>query len=805
MTLRCSSNLSLFVRFMDRRYFRVWLLTLLVTLLPGAADSSSLDVSADTHPQVVPFENLNAASNAASRLVEVNVTLTEPAVRLRSPHDIKCMSLSYLGDSSFSSSRDVCLITNNAFRVMALFADNSTLLPFAGSGRFSFNDGIGTAASFRIPYGLGIVEGNRVSGSSDRNTYAFVADQASHCLRRLGLRDARVVTIVGQCGTHSSAKGGVGTEASIPHPTNIWPQYSPVGVSLLVTCQFGHGHCIFLISVRTLADDVGTAAIVAGACGEGRTVDGPVLSGARFHTPHGITSILNGSVIYVTESVDGWVRRIKEGVVSTMFGLQLGVVGQVYTYATSVDLAFVLSSESKNSTEGVSTEGGVSRLSLSDPGMQQVYFALVGLTGLSVLPNGTAMLISISGTLYKSSGIELPTLLTGATRPTTGAAYDPDLSLPAAQTPVSITVGGDTITLPWRDIKCVSLALFGGESFNPRRDVCIISTYVHARSGGRINAYFPDNSTISWIAGNGTLGFSGGVGRAAALGWPFGLAAVDTSRLSGTSAGREYVYVAENYGHCVYRLSLSDFDIVSVVGHCGIRSTAHGGVGSAASLPVPTRMWPVYTPTNVSLIVPSTSTVGGCILLVTFVPQSFDVGNATVVAGRCGLLATIDGRVLRGAQFTQPSEVAAAADGSTVYVMEMAGRLRRIASGMVTSGGYFSDGGAVYFGEGALVVNTATSLLRVAAASLMGEYTLVRSASPVAALSTGSSGAAYFAASCDNCVYNMPRGALPREVVHSLARTGIIPALDFLFSKKKKNTKLNAHYEKLLFLPSPEP
>eukprot|EP00947_MAST-08B_sp_MAST-8B-sp1_P001452 g1452.t1 len=177
---------------------------------------------------------------------------------------------------------------------------DGTVTTLAGSDIFNSEDGVGAAASFKIPSGLALsLDGKQL----------FVADFVGGKIRVVNVTDGTVTTLAGSGDRES--EDGVGAAASFNCPVDL--TLSLDGKQLFVTDQDGHK-----IRVVNVAD--GTVTTLAGS-GEDESKDG-VGAAASFNYPEGITLSPDGKQLFVSEYGSHKIRvvNVADGTVTTLAG-----------------------------------------------------------------------------------------------------------------------------------------------------------------------------------------------------------------------------------------------------------------------------------------------------------------------------------------------------------------------------------------------------------------------------------------------------------------------------------------------------
>jgi len=193
----------------------------------------------------------------------------------------------------------------------------------AGSAA-GFADGTGTAALFRLPYGI---------TTDGKNLY--VADTVNHAIRQIVIGTGVVTTLAGSTSAVSGTADGTGSAARFNDPIGITTD----GTSLYVADFSNH-------MIRRILIATGEVTTVAGAATLG-SADG-VGAVARFKNPEGITT--DGTNLYVTDSGNHTIRKIviASGAVTTLAGTGLaGAVDGAGTAASFATPAGIITDGSK--------------------------------------------------------------------------------------------------------------------------------------------------------------------------------------------------------------------------------------------------------------------------------------------------------------------------------------------------------------------------------------------------------------------------------------------------------------------------
>jgi sugar lactone lactonase YvrE len=173
-------------------------------------------------------------------------------------------------------------------RIDIVTASVSTLAGTSGS--YGFTNGVGIISQFNKPLGVAI--------SAD-GTYALVADQENHLIRRIDIATASVSTLAGTSGSYGSTNG-VGIISQFYYPTGV--AISADGTYALVADT--NNHLIRRITITTAS--VSTLAGTSGSYGSTNGVG--IIS--QFYNPRGVAISADGTYALVADFSNHLIRRI---------------------------------------------------------------------------------------------------------------------------------------------------------------------------------------------------------------------------------------------------------------------------------------------------------------------------------------------------------------------------------------------------------------------------------------------------------------------------------------------------------------
>ncbi|MEI6209607.1 MAG: FG-GAP-like repeat-containing protein [Desulfuromonadales bacterium] len=408
---------------------------------------------------------------------------------------------------------------------------------FAGSPGSSGNaDGTGTAARFSEPRALAI----------DTSGTLYVTDYSSNNIRKI--TSAGVVTTLAGTAGRPGSTDGTGTAALFYNPSGV--TVDSIG-NLYVTDT---SNC----TIRKITP-AGAVTTFAGLAGRSSSVDGTG-SAARFEDPYSVTADGAGNV-YVADSTDHSIRKITAaGVVTTLAGTP-GSYGS--TDGTGSAARFFgpmgITADSAG-TVYVSDTGNNTIRKITSAGVVTTLAGMAGIGGSTDAtgtnarfgaPEGIA--VDASGTLYvvdTNNNTIRKINPSGVVSTLAGAAGSPGF--------VNGTGSAARFSVPF------DLAVDPDGS----------NVYVCDHGNHAIRKIVTATGVVTTLAGSGTMGYSDGVGTAAAFRWPAGVA-VD---------GTGVVYVADTDNQVIRKITPDG--VVTTIGGTRIHGSADG-VGTAASFSNP--------------------------------------------------------------------------------------------------------------------------------------------------------------------------------------------------------------------------
>ena len=199
-----------------------------------------------------------------------------------------------------------CGITTDGTNLYVADTGNSTIrkvvistgvvTTLAGSGATGSADGIGTLASFNLPFGI-----------TTDGTNLYVADTGNSTIRKVVISTGEVTTLAGTAGVPGSADG-TGTAAMFHTPYGL-----VIYGTILYVADTGNS------TIRTINIASGAVATFVGMAGVPGSIDGTGAA-ARFQSPCDVTT--DGSILYITDTANSTIRKvlISSGTVATLAG-----------------------------------------------------------------------------------------------------------------------------------------------------------------------------------------------------------------------------------------------------------------------------------------------------------------------------------------------------------------------------------------------------------------------------------------------------------------------------------------------------
>jgi streptogramin lyase len=284
--------------------------TYLVSTYAGNGTSGSLDATGTNATFLQPY---GAAIDAAGNLYVADKG--NNLIRRISPYTTNVTTIAGDGNAGFtdgmgtnaefnnpssvavdaSGNLYVADAGNNAIRRIDAVTTKVTTL--AGSGASGFSNGVGTNASFGLPFGICV----------DGNTNIYVADTGNHLIRRIDARTTNVTTYAGN-GTRGYSNA-VGIRASFNQPFGICVD----AAGNLEIADAGNN------AIRRIDARTNVTTLAGSTNGTPGFADG-MGTAATFHAPSGVAADWQGN-LYVSDTGNNAIRKIlTNGVVKTIAG-----------------------------------------------------------------------------------------------------------------------------------------------------------------------------------------------------------------------------------------------------------------------------------------------------------------------------------------------------------------------------------------------------------------------------------------------------------------------------------------------------
>ncbi|MCB1192906.1 MAG: hypothetical protein KDK90_20850 [Leptospiraceae bacterium] len=192
--------------------------------------------------------------------------------------------------ASFASPSGITIEGSNLYvadaanhKIRKIVISSGFVTTLAGSGSQGSEDGMGTAASFNVPYRI-----------TTDGTNLYIADFSNHKIRKIEI-SSKVVTTLAGSGSQGSTDG-TGTSASFSFPVGITND----GTNLYVVDSYNN-------KIRKIVMLSGVVTTFAGSGSIG-SEDGTG-TGASFSLPKGITT--DGANLYVADAFSNKIRKIE--------------------------------------------------------------------------------------------------------------------------------------------------------------------------------------------------------------------------------------------------------------------------------------------------------------------------------------------------------------------------------------------------------------------------------------------------------------------------------------------------------------
>jgi hypothetical protein len=182
-----------------------------------------------------------------------------------------------------------------------------------------------TTARFNRPNGVVALLPSGADGTKKPTLY--VTDTNNHCIRKIDQTVSIVSSFAGLCGTSGNVPAS--SSSTSAHSTTRFngPVHLTVATATpgaIIVSDTGN-RCIRRLSLD--ASNLRTATI-AGTCGSASPAtltDGDALTTAKLDSPWGIVAVRGGATVYFTERNRGLLRKLSNGIVSTVIASGTGI------------------------------------------------------------------------------------------------------------------------------------------------------------------------------------------------------------------------------------------------------------------------------------------------------------------------------------------------------------------------------------------------------------------------------------------------------------------------------------------------
>ncbi|GAB3425288.1 NHL repeat-containing protein [Niabella aquatica] len=193
------------------------------------------------------------------------------------------------GGMAYDGTRYLYVALSSGRAIRRIDLTDNTFITIAGDGTQGNENGQGSAARFKYPWGLAldVAAGN-----------LYVADQENHTIRKIDLSTNTVSTIAGLAGQQGS-QNGQGSQARFDNPTGL-----ALGANGQLYVSDANNNIIRKIDLN----NSNTVTTIAGLAGETGNTDAAGTQ-ARFNYPTGL-ALYGNDILFVGDNFNGRIRRI---------------------------------------------------------------------------------------------------------------------------------------------------------------------------------------------------------------------------------------------------------------------------------------------------------------------------------------------------------------------------------------------------------------------------------------------------------------------------------------------------------------
>ncbi|MEZ4703406.1 MAG: hypothetical protein R2834_23955 [Rhodothermales bacterium] len=170
---------------------------------------------------------------------------------------------------------------------------------FVGSGQRAFADGVGSEASFSLPFGPDATPGGKIAINDDR-TAIYLADTKNNRIRKIDIATRMVTTIAGTGAAGYSGDGGSAVSATLNGPTDVYVSHDQD-----IYFADTENHVIRKIDVA------GNISTVVGTGEAGFSDDATPALQAKLNRPFGITYDEGNHTLYIADTFNQQIKRVE--------------------------------------------------------------------------------------------------------------------------------------------------------------------------------------------------------------------------------------------------------------------------------------------------------------------------------------------------------------------------------------------------------------------------------------------------------------------------------------------------------------